>query len=90
MWFKPGESVTVRDDLQIGYYGETDVVESMLEYKGQTLKIKDVFYGYGYEVEENIYIWTDGMLCPLTSNHDDGQEYFVDTEELMRVIGCEV
>lgn len=61
-----GDTIVIRDDLEIGKYGEDSVVKEMLLQKGKQLKVKAVVGNTsGVRVEETIYNWTQQMIAEV-------------------------
>lgn len=69
MKYKIGDVVKIRDDLQKGEkYGEYEVMEGMLEYKGTIGTIEYIDWDGDYYLAEvnNPYAWHKDMLEPVT------------------------
>lgn len=73
MKYKIGDVVEIRDDLKKGEkYGDCDVNERMLKFRGTTDTIENIdedgdFYLAG---EDNPYVWHKDMLEPVTIKDD--------------------
>lgn len=73
MKYKIGDVVKIREDLQVGEkYGECEVVEDMLKYKGTTHIIKNIDFDGDYilksmdnPADTNYYPWHKDMLEPV-------------------------
>lgn len=74
MKYKIGDVVKIRDDLQKGEkYGEYEVMEGMLEYKGTMHIINNIDFDGGYTLKSidntnntSYYSWHEDMLEPVT------------------------
>lgn len=78
MLYKPGDTVIIRSDLQLGatYYSADgnscdNVVDDMIELAGKTVEIKSTTTHGKYRLSGNDYNWVDGMFADLIG--DDNQ-----------------
>lgn len=71
-----GDTIVIRDDLEIGSYGEDSVVKEMLLQKGKQLKVKAVVGNTsGVRVEESIYNWTQQMIAEVIKKETEKPEF---------------
>lgn len=90
MKYKIGDVVEIRDDLKKGEkYGDCDVNECMLKFRGTTDTIENIdedgdFYLAG---EDNPYVWHKDMLEPVTIKDDLKESTHVDKDSVKYEIG---
>lgn len=62
----PGQSVTIRSDLEVGKsYSGLRVVEGMRQYLGAETEVAYVYEdNYDLEIDDGQHGWTDKMLIP--------------------------
>lgn len=97
-FFKPGDIVTVRDDLERGVEycmdGGDDsdyAVTPMLNFRGKCVTIKDCLYKYS--VDEVGWNWTDEMFqeyldYKMGQKSDAGEFQAATMDDLMSLLGC--
>lgn len=83
-----GDTIVIRDDLEIGKYGEDSVTYGMLQEKGKQLTVKSGVGSGGLRVEESIYNWTQQMIAEVIKKEivtekpefllEEGQFYLAD------------
>lgn len=84
-----GDTIVIRDDLEIGSYGKNSVTGGMLQEKGKQLTVKsDVAHTLGLRVEESSYNWTQQMIAEVIKKEiitekpefllEEGQFYLAD------------
>lgn len=81
MKLKVGDTVTVRKDLETGWYGAELVVPYMLDYKGITTNVKKVYSDGTLAIDNGIWKWTPEMFEETTSEItlEIGYRYLTDT-----------
>lgn len=68
MGYKVGDVVRIKNDLQVGEkYGECNVIESMLKFKGTIDTIENIDKDGDFELanEDNPYSWHKDMVVPI-------------------------
>lgn len=71
-----GDTIVIRDDLEIGSYGENSVVDEMLQEKGKQLTVKSgVANTWGLRVEESSYNWTQQMIAGVIKKETEKPEF---------------
>ena len=69
--YKPGDKVTIRDDLIDGvYYDGVAFVSEMLRYKGKTATIESINI-VSYSLKEFGYFWNDQMFKTILPEEND-------------------
>lgn len=66
--YKCGDIVEIREDLCVGNYGAANVIEKMLQYKGNVAKIihvDDDDITYNIDTDGGVFYWTDDMFSEL-------------------------